>query len=144
MSVSWTAEIFGDWGGMRKSTYIGGIGQAVKPLLDAEEFTGNGNGLGRYNIGIARSRNPGQCFLLARASSVYIVSVVPLHAIFLEGPKALIALGPQRNAALKFWSVEGANPGCSLMWYGVDSFSPSSWEPQEDGMMNIAARFSLS
>jgi hypothetical protein len=23
-------------------------------------------------------------------------------------------------------------------------FSPSSWEPQEEGMMNIAARFSLS
>jgi hypothetical protein len=31
-----------------------------------------------------------------------------------------------------------------LMRYGVDSFSPSSWEPQEEGMMNIAARFSLS
>jgi hypothetical protein len=30
------------------------------------------------------------------------------------------------------------------MRYGVDSFSPSSWEPQEEGMMNIAARFSLS
>jgi hypothetical protein len=28
--------------------------------------------------------------------------------------------------------------------YGVDIFSPSSWEPQEEGMMNIAARFSLS
>jgi hypothetical protein len=27
---------------------------------------------------------------------------------------------------------------------GVDGFSPSSWEPQEEGMMNIAARFSLS
>jgi hypothetical protein len=26
---------------------------------------------------------------------------------------------------------------------GVDSFSPSSWKPQEEGMMNIAARFSL-
>jgi hypothetical protein len=25
-----------------------------------------------------------------------------------------------------------------------DIFSPSSWEPQEEGMMNIAARFSLS
>jgi hypothetical protein len=32
----------------------------------------------------------------------------------------------------------------SMMRYGVDSFSPSSWEPQEEGMMNIAARFSLS
>jgi hypothetical protein len=30
------------------------------------------------------------------------------------------------------------------MRYGVDSFSPSSWEPQEEGMMNIAARLSLS
>jgi hypothetical protein len=28
--------------------------------------------------------------------------------------------------------------------YGVDGFSPSSWEPQEEGMMNIAASFSLS
>jgi hypothetical protein len=70
MSVSRTADIFRDWGDMRKSTYIGGIGQAVKPLLDAKEFAGNGNRLGRYNIGVARSQNPGQCFLLARAGSV--------------------------------------------------------------------------
>jgi hypothetical protein len=34
--------------------------------------------------------------------------------------------------------------GCRVMRYGVDSFSPSSWEPQEEGMMNIAVRFSLS
>jgi hypothetical protein len=27
---------------------------------------------------------------------------------------------------------------------GGDIFSPSSWEPQQEGMMNIAARFSLS
>jgi hypothetical protein len=27
---------------------------------------------------------------------------------------------------------------------GVDSFSPSSWKPQEEGMINIAAKFSLS
>jgi hypothetical protein len=26
---------------------------------------------------------------------------------------------------------------------GVDGFSPSSWEPQEEGMMSIAASFSL-
>jgi hypothetical protein len=32
----------------------------------------------------------------------------------------------------------------TVMRYGVDIFSPSSWEPQEEGMMNIAARFSLS
>jgi hypothetical protein len=31
-----------------------------------------------------------------------------------------------------------------LMRYGGDIFSPSSWESQEEGMMNIAARFSLS
>jgi hypothetical protein len=31
-----------------------------------------------------------------------------------------------------------------VMRYDVDIFSPSSWEPQEEGMMNIAARFSLS
>jgi hypothetical protein len=30
------------------------------------------------------------------------------------------------------------------MWRGVDSFSPSSWEPQEEGMMSTAASFSLS
>jgi hypothetical protein len=36
MSVSRTADIFGDWGDIRKSTYVGGVGQAVKPLLDAE------------------------------------------------------------------------------------------------------------
>jgi hypothetical protein len=79
----------------------------VKPLLDAEEF--NGNRLGRYSIRIARGRNSGQ-FLFLRAGSVHIISVVPLRAIFLEGPKAFIALGPQRNAALKFWIVEEANP----------------------------------
>jgi hypothetical protein len=27
------------------------------------------------------------------------------------------------------------------MWRGVDSFSPSSWEPQEEGMMSTAANF---
>jgi hypothetical protein len=26
---------------------------------------------------------------------------------------------------------------------GVDGFSPSSWEPQEEGMMSTAASFSL-
>jgi hypothetical protein len=30
------------------------------------------------------------------------------------------------------------------MRHGVDGFSPSSWEPQEEGMMSTAARFSLS
>jgi hypothetical protein len=27
---------------------------------------------------------------------------------------------------------------------GVDGFSPSSWEPQEEGMMSTASSFSLS
>jgi hypothetical protein len=31
----------------------------------------------------------------------------------------------------------------TLMRRGVDGFSPSSWEPQEEGMMSIAASFSL-
>jgi hypothetical protein len=30
------------------------------------------------------------------------------------------------------------------MRHGVDGFSPSSWEPQEEGMMSIAASFSLN
>jgi hypothetical protein len=30
-----------------------------------------------------------------------------------------------------------------LMRRGVDSFLPSSWEPQEEGMMSTAASFSL-
>jgi hypothetical protein len=30
------------------------------------------------------------------------------------------------------------------MWHDVDGFSPSSWEPQDEGMMSIAASFSLS
>jgi hypothetical protein len=33
--------------------------------------------------------------------------------------------------------------GCCLLRYDCCE-SPSSWEPQEEGMMNIAARFSLS
>jgi hypothetical protein len=30
------------------------------------------------------------------------------------------------------------------MRHGVDGFLPSSWEPQEEGMMSTAASFSLS
>jgi hypothetical protein len=29
----------------------------------------------------------------------------------------------------------------SLMWHGVDIISPSSWEPQEEGMMSTAGSF---
>jgi hypothetical protein len=31
-----------------------------------------------------------------------------------------------------------------VMRHGVDGFSPSSWEPQEEGMMSTAASISLS
>jgi hypothetical protein len=31
--------------------------------------------------------------------------------------------------------------GGSMMRRGVDSFSPSSWEPQEEGMMSTSASF---
>jgi hypothetical protein len=39
----------------------------------------------------------------------------------------------------------GSKPNCPwcVIWRGVDSFSPSSWEPQEEGMMSTAASFSL-
>jgi hypothetical protein len=30
---------------------------------------------------------------------------------------------------------------CHLMRHGFDDFSPSSWEPQEEGMMSTAANF---
>jgi hypothetical protein len=52
VSISRTADIFDDWGDMRKTTYIGGFGQAEKPLLEAIEFVGNRNGLGQYNFSI--------------------------------------------------------------------------------------------
>jgi hypothetical protein len=41
-----------------------------------------------------------------------------------------------RGTSIKAW-------GC-LMRRGVDSFSPSSWEPLEEGMMSTAASFFLS
>jgi hypothetical protein len=45
MSVSRTTDIFGDWGyRYLEKTYVGGIGQKMKPLLDAEELAGNSNG----------------------------------------------------------------------------------------------------
>jgi hypothetical protein len=34
--------------------------------------------------------------------------------------------------------------GCGVMRHGVDGFSPSSWEPQEEGMMSTTISFSLS
>jgi hypothetical protein len=43
------------------------------------------------------------------------------------------------------WDVREASSSASVAdACGGVIFSPSSWEPQEEGMMNIAARFSLS
>jgi hypothetical protein len=30
---------------------------------------------------------------------------------------------------------------CRLMWHSVDVISPSSWEPQEEGMISTVANF---
>jgi hypothetical protein len=37
--------------------------------------------------------------------------------------------------------LPAANSPMSVMRHGVDGFSPSSWEPQEEGMMSTAANF---
>jgi hypothetical protein len=34
------------------------------------------------------------------------------------------------------------NPNKALMRHGVDVISPSSWEPQEEGIMSTVANFS--
>jgi DNA mismatch repair protein MutH len=43
-------------------------------------------------------------------------------------------------AEVFFFPVNGARK-IVLMQRGVDSFSPSSWKPQEEGMMSTAASF---
>jgi hypothetical protein len=55
MLIFRTAGIFGDWGDIWLSIkehmlniYSGGIGDKVKPLLNAEQLTGNSSRLGRY------------------------------------------------------------------------------------------------
>jgi hypothetical protein len=85
-----------------EKTYIGGIGQKVKPLLDAEELTGNSNGLhGQYISRISSSQSFGQLLLLG-IRCVHEVSIIPFHAILLERSKAIVALGQQRDAAFEF------------------------------------------
>jgi hypothetical protein len=75
-----------------EKTYVGGIGQKVKPLLDAEELTGNGNGLrGQYFSRIASSQSFGQLLLLG-TSCVHEVGVIPLDAVLLKRSKALVTL----------------------------------------------------
>jgi hypothetical protein len=94
-----------------EKTYIGGIGQEMKPLLDAKELAGNWNGLRSQYVGrIASGRSFGQ-FLLLGASCVHEVSVIPFLAILLKRSKTLVTLGQQRDAALKFWRIKEAGPG---------------------------------
>jgi hypothetical protein len=96
----------------KENTYVGGIGQKVKPLLDAEELAGNGNGLrNQYISRIASGRSFGQ-FLLLRTSCVHEVGVIPFRAVLLERSKALVAFGQQRDAAFEFWRIEEAGLGC--------------------------------
>jgi hypothetical protein len=95
----------------KENTYVSGVGQKVKPLLDAKELTGNGNGLGsQYSSRIASGRSFGQ-FLLIGTGSVHEVSVIPFHAVFLEGSKAFVTFGQQRDAAFKFRRFKEGGPG---------------------------------
>jgi hypothetical protein len=97
-----------------EKTYVGGIGQKVKPLLDAEELAGNGYGLRSQYIGrIASGRSFGQ-FLLLGTSCVHEVGVIPFLAIFLKRSKTLVTLGQQRDAAFEFRRIKETGPGCYL------------------------------
>jgi hypothetical protein len=74
----------------KENTYVCGVGQTMKSMLDAEELTGNRNGLGgQYSIRSAGGRSFGQ-FLLLGAGNVHAISIIPLHAMLLEGSKAFI------------------------------------------------------
>jgi hypothetical protein len=48
------------------------------------------------------------------------------------------------DATTRFGAQELGIRAILLMRRGVDGFSPSSWEPQEESMMSTAASFSLS
>jgi hypothetical protein len=73
-------------------TYVGGIGQEMKSLLDAEKLASNGNGLRGQDISrITGSRSFDQLLLLG-ISCVHEVGVVPLDAVLLKGSKALVTL----------------------------------------------------
>jgi hypothetical protein len=73
-----------------KKTYIGGIGQTVKSLLEAEEFAGNWDGLRGQDIRwIASSRSFGQ-FLAPGVGSIHTVGIIPPVAVLLQRSKALV------------------------------------------------------
>jgi hypothetical protein len=110
MSVSWTADIFGDWGIYVEKTYIGGIGQEVRSLLEVEELAGDRNGLRGQDVRcIACGRGFGQ-LLAPGVRSVHTIGVIPPDAVLLKRPKALVTFHHQGDAALKFWRVEEAGP----------------------------------
>jgi hypothetical protein len=97
-----------------EKTYVGGIGQEVKSLLEAEELVGNRNGLHDQDISwIASSQGFGQLLALG-VGSVHTVGVIPPDAVLLKRSKTLVAFGQQGDAALKFQRIKEARPGCCL------------------------------
>jgi hypothetical protein len=74
-----------------EKTYVGGVGQKVKSLLEAEELAGNRDGLRGQDISwIASSRCFGQ-LLAPGVGSIHVVRIVPPDAVLLKGSKALVA-----------------------------------------------------
>jgi hypothetical protein len=95
-------------------TYVGGIGQEMKSLLEAEELAGNWDGLRSPDISwIASSQSFGQ-FLLLGFSCVHEVGVIPSLAALLERSKTLVTLRQQGDPAIKLWRIKEAGPGCCL------------------------------
>jgi hypothetical protein len=73
-----------------EKTYVGGIGQEVKSLLEAEELAGNRNGLRGQDISwITSSRSFGQ-LLAPGVGSIHAVRIVPPDAMLLKRSKALV------------------------------------------------------
>jgi hypothetical protein len=98
----------------KENTYVGGIGQKVKSLLDAKELTANWNGLrSQYIDRIASGHSFGQ-FLLLGTSCVHEVGIIPFLAILLKRSKTLVALGQQRDAAFEFRRIKETGPGYYL------------------------------
>jgi hypothetical protein len=83
-TFSGTGDIYAE------KTYIGGNGQEVKSLLEAEELAGNRNGLRGQDISwIASSRSFGQ-LLAPGVGSIHAVRIVPPDAMLLKRSKALV------------------------------------------------------
>jgi hypothetical protein len=97
-----------------QKTYVGGIGQKVKSLLDAEKLAGNWNGLRSQDISWITSSQSFRQFLLLGASCVHKVSVIPLYTVLLKRSKALVTLRQQRDAAFELRRIKEARLGCCL------------------------------